>query len=279
MARNNESKGRAADDDAHVGKSGQAFAEPLTPERKRRAVHANRSYYHWVRMRRVAFACFLALAVASLLWLIPWLPSGLNTVEYTPQVEFTVYLLGGVTIFAVLALVFQEFAHRQRAALTLWASVYDEATGLHNRTYLHDRLAVECDRARRTGKTFSLIAFQLRIGDTGSASRPKLSNDTLRRLAEVINSLSRPSDFVALLTGSELAVFADGIDRDERHVVQERLRGCILAELPHLLDANTNVDVKGGVATYGVDGTEAAALVQAARTSGVLGVHKRSQAA
>ncbi len=274
MRRNTEPTGPAADEDART-----ASAEPLTPERKRRAVHANRAYYHWVRMRRVAFACFLALAVALLLWLVPWLPSGLDTKDYTPQVEFTVYLLGGVTIFAVLALLFQELAHRQREVLTLWASVYDEATGLHNRTYLHDRLAVECERAKRTGKTFSLIAFQLRVGTTGSASRPALSNDGLRRLAEVINSLTKPTDFVALLTGSELAVFLVDVDRDERHGVEERLRGAILAELPHLLDAKTSVDVKGGAATYGVDGTDAAALVQAARTSGILSVHKRNQAA
>lgn len=279
MPRDSEPKRPAGDEDARLPNDSRAPTEPLTPERKRHAVHANRAYYHWVRLRRVAFACFLALAIALLLWLVPWLPSGLDTSDYTPQVEFTVYLLGGVTIFAVLALVFQELAHRQREALTLWASVYDEATGLHNRTYLHDRLAVECDRAKRTGKTFSLIAFQLRIGNTGSAARPALSNDTLRRLAEVINSLSRPSDFVALLTGSELAVFAADIDRDERHVAQERLRGGILAELPRVLGGDTSVDVKGGAATYGVDGTDAATLVQGARTSAMLSVHKRSHAA
>lgn len=253
-----------------------ASAEPITPERKRRAVAANRAYYHWVRMRRAAFACFVALAVILMMWLVPWLPSGLDSNDYTPEVEFTIYLLGGVAIFAVLALVFQELAHRQREALTLWASVYDEATGLHNRTYLHDRLAVECDRAKRTGRTFTVITFNLRIGSPTSPSHRQLSNDALRRLAEVINSLSRPTDFVALLTGRELAVLAVDIDRDGRRAVRDHLRAGLLAELPRLVDAGTAIDVRGGCATYGVDGTDPATLVQSSRTSGILGVNKRA---
>jgi diguanylate cyclase (GGDEF)-like protein len=225
-------------------------------------------------MRRVAFAGFLALAAFLMAWLIPWLPSGLDSEDYTPQVEFTVYLLGGVTIFAVLALVFQELAHRQREALTLWVSVYDEATGLHNRTYLNDRLAVECERARRMQRVFSILVFQLRIGKTEGGAHPTLSNDALRRLAEVINSLTRPTDIVALLTGSELAVLNIDIDRKERHALQARLRDALLAELPRLVEGEATLDVKGGASTYGVDGTDPAALLQAARTSTVLGIQR-----
>ena len=253
--------------------------ETLPPERLRAASTVARSYYRWLRLRRLAFAAFVVLGIFLLLWLVPWLPSGLDTDDYTPEMAFTVYLLGGVALTALLALGFQELARRNRERIMLWSTVYDEATGLHNRTYLYDRLSLECERAKRTGGMFSLIVLQIRIGNPTVGSAPTLSHQALRQVAEATNSLTHPTDLVALLTGSELAVLATGVDREHRRAVQERLREAVAAELPRLLDAPAVVDVKGGVATYGVDGNDAGSLVQAARTSAVLGVPQRAQAA
>jgi diguanylate cyclase (GGDEF)-like protein len=253
--------------------------ETLPPERLRAASTVTRSYYRWLRLRRLAFAAFMILGFFLVLWLVPWLPGGLDTADYTPELAFTVYLLGGVALTALLVLGFQELARRNRERLTLWSTVYDEATGLHNRTYLYDRLSLECERAKRTGGVFSIIVLQLRIGSPTSVSAPTLSRQALRQVAEVINSLTHPTDLVAMLTGSELAVLAIGVDRESRRALQERLREAVAAELPRLLDAKAAVDVKGGVATYGVDGNDAGTLVQAARTSAVLGVPQRAQAA
>ena len=254
-------------------------SETPSPERLRAASTVTRSYYRWLRLRRLAFAAFVILGIFLLLWLLPWLPSGLDTDDYTPEMAFTVYLLGGVAFMALLALGFQELARRNRERLMLWSTVYDEATGLHNRTYLYDRLSLECERAKRTGGVFSISVLQIRIGSPSSGSAPTLSHQALRQVAELINSLTHPTDLVALLTVSELAVLTVGVDRERRRALQERLRDAVAAELPRLLDAPGTVDVKGGVATYGVDGNDAAALVQTARTSAVLGVPQRAQAA
>src|SRR3990172_13214301 len=121
--------------------------ETLPPERLRAASTVTRSYYRWLHLRRLAFAAFVILGIFLLLWLVPWLPSGLDTDDYTPEMAFTVYLLAGVALMALLALGFQELARRNRERLMLWSTVYDEGTGPHNRTYLYDRLSLECERA------------------------------------------------------------------------------------------------------------------------------------
>jgi diguanylate cyclase (GGDEF)-like protein len=182
----------------------------------------------------------------------------------------------------MIALIVQDRTRRTRESLMVWSTVYDEVTGLHNRTYLFDRLALECERAKRSGELFSVIVLQLRADDARAKTARKaalLSNSSLRKIAEVIDSQTHPSDMVALLSSSELAVLANRIDRESRQRLQERLRNAVAAKIPELIATTTLVDVKTGVATYGVDGTEPSALVQAARTSAALGVRSHLKAA
>jgi diguanylate cyclase (GGDEF)-like protein len=241
-----------------------------------------RSYHRWLRLSRLAVGSFIFMSAIALLWLIPWTPAGLNTSYYTPQMGFTVYLLASCAALGVIALAVQERARRTREFLTVWSTVYDEVTGLHNRTYFFDRLALECERARRSGEVFSVIILQIRAGNARSRTERKsapLSNTAQRKIAEVIDSQTHPTDMVALLSSSELAVLANRVDRDARYQIQERLGEAVTQKIPELLSTPTTVDVKTGAATYGVDGTEPSTLVQAARTSAALGVRPRTKAA
>jgi diguanylate cyclase (GGDEF)-like protein len=163
--------------------------------------------------------------------------------------------------------------------LTAWAAVYDEATGLHNRTYLYDRLALECDRARRNSTSFSLIVLQVRNASRAERAAPTLSHQTLQRVAELINGITHPTDLVAMLSSSELAVLTIGVDRETRRILQERLRLAVANEVARLADDETASEVKSGAATYGADGIEASVIVQSARNAAVLGTPQRGQAA
>lgn len=258
-----------------------SFGAPqaLSPERFGRARAAYRNYYRWLRLSRLALGAFIIMGGFILLWLVPWLPSGLDTSDYTPEMAFTVYLLGGAALIGLLALGLQERARRDRERLMVWATVYDEATGLHNRMYLYDRLALECERSRRSGGVFSLIVLHLRIGASESGRPLALSKTTLEMVGELVNRLTQPSDAVALLSGSELAVLATGVDKKSRAALQQRLRSAIATGLPAFLGEPAAVDVKASAATYGVDGTDAEALVHAARTAALLTPPPRSQAA
>jgi GGDEF domain-containing protein len=252
-----------------------------SPERVAGARAKHRSYYRWLRLSRLTLAAFVAMGGIALIWLVPWFPEGLDTADYTPELSFTVYLLVGAFLFGMLALLLQERARRIREGLMVWASVYDEATGLHNKTYLYDRLALECERARRGGPAFSVIVLQVRVGSPGTSAKRKrtLSGAALQRIGQAIDGLTHPTDMVAVLNASELAVLAVRVDRESRRALLERLREAASAEAPAMISQPIPIDVKAGAATYGVDSTEASALVQAARTAATLAMHPRGKAA
>ncbi len=261
------------------------FANPRInrgePDSRRRGAFSGQveTYHRWLRLKRLALAAFFVMAAAFLLWVVPWLPSGLDADDYTPELGFTAYLLGGVAITAVSALFFQELTRRQRERLIVWDAVYDEATGLHSRTYLYDRLSLECERAQRTGSTFSVFVLQIHVGGSAAQPSPMLSNVALQKMADLINRLTHRTDLVAHLSGSALAVIAIGVDRAVRSELVERFQAAVEAELPHLLDKPAKVYVRSGAATYGEEGKEAGALVRAAHAAATLAMPHPDQVA
>jgi diguanylate cyclase (GGDEF)-like protein len=254
-------------------------AEPPSPERRGLARAAHRSYYRLLRLSRLAYVAFFTMAALLLLWMAPWVPSGLDAEDYTPQLTFTLYLLLAVVFSALVVIALRELTRRRRESLLVWAAVFDEATGLHNRTYLYDRLSLECERAERIGGVFSILVLQIRFGKSPSERPPSLSDAAWQKMAELINRNTHPTDMVALLSGGELAVLAMRVDRESRKALLERLRTALAVELPALLPKAPFASVVGGVATYGVEGTDAGALVQAARAAAALALPSRGQAA
>jgi len=79
--------------------------------------------------------------------------------------------------------------------------------------------------------------------------------------------------------GDSFSVFVKSMGREQRVALLERLRTAVAAELPEFLDKTAVVDVIAGGATYGVEGSEAGALVQAARTAATLALPQRGRAA
>lgn len=256
-------------------------ANGLSPERAQRATAVYRSYHRWLRASRMAMAAFLAFTALFFAWTIPWLPRGLDTADYPPSVVFTIYLLISLTFMGTIAFVLREWAWRKRESLMVWSTVYDETTGLHNRSYLLDRLSLECDRASRGDGVFSLIVLQIRIGAAGAGADepPTLSNSVLQQVATLIDGLTHPTDLVALVNSNELAVLAIRVDKEHRDALLDRLGGAVTEELQGLLPQPVMVSVIGGAATYPVDAKEPDALIQAARTAAAFGPLPRRRAA
>jgi GGDEF domain-containing protein len=254
-------------------------SERLSPERLGRARSALRGYYRWLRLSRLALGAFFVFAAIFIAWLVPWLPSGLDSDDYTPEMAFTIYLLGGAVFIGLLALTFREFARRDRESLLVWASVFDEATGLHNRAYLFDRLALECERAQRSGRPFTLFVLQTRLASGKREHEPALTSNVQEKIAALIDSITHPTDVVALLSPNELAVLAFGVGRDERQAIQHRLQKAVDAELLKLIETSSVIDVKVGAATYGANGIDPSTLVQAGRSGALLAVPRRTNVA
>ena len=253
--------------------------EPISPDRPQEARKIYRSYYRWLRLSRLFMGLFLLLAAAIGFWLIPWLPSGMDPADYTPAVSFTIYLLSAVAFTGIVTLALRERAWRQRETLVAWSAVYDEATGLHHRTYLYDRLSLECERAERTSSAFSVLVLHIRLTAQHAGRTPSLSTTALQQIADIVNRLTQLGDLIALLSGSELVVVTNQADRADRDQLLDRLRTAVMAELPRLAGGAAIVGVAGGAGTYGVDGKDAESLITAARAAAALASPLRTAAA
>lgn len=255
-----------------------AGREALSPQQLKRANASRRAYFRWLRLSRLSVIALLLMAGVFIFWLVPWMPTGLEADDYTAELEFTIYLFAGVVAAGILSLVFRTLALRDRESLLVWAAVYDEGTGLRNRTYLYDRLSLECERAERTGGVFSVIVLEIRAAGGPDEMQRALPDAVFQKAGQILDRLTRPTDLVALLSGSELAILTVGADATKPDLLKERVCTALAEELSRLPGQASTINVVGGVATYGSDGEDPGALVQAAHSTAIHAIRSLARA-
>lgn len=231
------------------------------------AKQLRRSYLRWLRLSRLALAAFMMIQVAALLWLLPWLPGGLDASDYTPELAFTIYLLSGAAFAGILVAASREVARRYGERIMVWAAVYDEESGLHSREYLYDRVALECEQAARSNTVFSVLAVQFRMDGDAPGPAPAIPDSAMELAANIIAGITRPGDLVARLSGHELAILARTVDERRRNELSLRITKAVTDDLGAVLGKATAVDVVAGGATFGRDGRQAEELVSVARNA------------
>lgn len=238
---------------------------------KRATNSVYKSYFHALYLSRLAFFAFWICFVYFLLWSIPWFGIGLSKDDYTPQYVVTMGFGACCIALGLLSMTLRTMARHKREALVAWNSLYDETTGTHTRSHLYDRLSLECERSELHGSSFALILLKLRLPETGRGHHAAAATTKfLRRTADLVQSLTRPSDLVALVSNTEFAVLACGVDSEGVEILTRRLRASLDAGLPVLAkDRGENAEpvVELGVAMYGEGVHTPEALVDVARAS------------
>jgi two-component system, cell cycle response regulator len=130
-------------------------------------------------------------------------------------------------------------------------AVTDALTGLPNRRWLDETLAVEVARARRYGSPLSLAIVDV---DRFKAVNDRFGHDggdvVLRGLAVAFRSGVRRTDLTARLGGEEFVVLMPHTALDMARDVAERLR-ISFAKTTHVVgDASIGCTVSIGVAAY-----------------------------
>jgi two-component system cell cycle response regulator len=138
----------------------------------------------------------------------------------------------------------------------------DVLTGLLNRRGFEEAFDVELERAKRTGRSLSLI-----VGDVDSF---KALNDryghaagdhVLERLAGVLDSSSRRIDTAARVGGEEFALLVPETKEHEAYVLAERVRRAVREAFQ---DAERPVTISFGIASFPVHGSDPGLLYQSA---------------
>jgi diguanylate cyclase (GGDEF)-like protein len=151
-----------------------------------------------------------------------------------------------------------------RSQRLLQLATSDHLTGLFNRGYVDDRLAMELSRARRYGKQLSIAVID--------ADRFKSLNDThghsagdlvLRTIGATLRESFRQSDTAGRYGGEEFVVILPETDMEAAQRKVERLREQV-ASTPIALATRgekIHMTISAGLASYPQEGEDAAELL------------------
>lgn len=138
-------------------------------------------------------------------------------------------VVSGPTVYAgepAIQTVVRDVDDRKRLEQELMRlATTDPLTGIANRRRFFDQLEVELARARRHGRSLSLIMVDIdhfkRVNDQHGHA---VGDTTLRALVEAMLEVLRSEDLVARLGGEEFAAILPEVDADGAMAVAERLR-------------------------------------------------------
>ena len=154
---------------------------------------------------------------------------------------------------------------RETMESLLKAATSDQLTGVANRRALYEAAELEFARYARKPRNISLLILDIdhfkKINDT--YGHP-VGDKVIRNLAMVMLKSVRSIDVVARFGGEEFAVLLPSTDIDMAHVIGERIRRNVEAELINIGEYQLSYRVSVGVAgvELGISGIEA--MIEAA---------------
>lgn len=131
-------------------------------------------------------------------------------------------------------------------------SNHDPLTGLHNRRYFSEMIEYEVDRSDRHGHEFSLLMLDLDdFKDVNDTWGHPCGDIVLRRIAELLRTVTRKGDLVARLGGDEFIIMLTETGIEGAHEVAEKLRNLLRNSRFDAPDGKTfHVTTSIGVATF-----------------------------
>jgi len=143
-------------------------------------------------------------------------------------------------------------------------SLRDDLTGLLNRRSFHDRLAEECDRARRYGDSFALVLLDLdhfkSVNDTFGHD---IGDVVLGWVGRLLAEHTRNADVPFRLGGEEFGVLCPEIDLEEAGIAARRLVE-VIGEARPPTSFPLTVTISGGYAVCPLHGKRADQVFEAA---------------
>jgi diguanylate cyclase (GGDEF)-like protein len=127
----------------------------------------------------------------------------------------------------------------------------DGLTELHNKRYFEEMLERESSRARRYGRTFSLILFDIdwfkQINDTNG----HLAGDAvLRQLGALVKQHVRRDDILSRTGGEEFGIIVPEIQKEGGVELAEKLRKIVEEAVFDFEDTTMNITISLGVAQW-----------------------------
>jgi len=238
------------------------------------------SYRSRVRAVWLAIGATAVMTVLLALWMIPWVPVGMARDDYSFEVWVALVLAMGSAVMALLAFLAREPASGEREAVDIWHRLMGGAIRLRGRHQFRNRLARECERARRDRRT-SLSLILVSVGQEGDHPDPG-SPDAIEHVVNALATTVRSSDVMGIVEAAEIGVLVIGAGARVREVICRRLERALTAALRGWTEAGLSSGTPRaslGASTFGADGVEPGHLLAAARASLAPVIPRRKKAA
>ena len=225
----------------------------------------HKSYFRAARCSRVATAAFWVMVVLFFLWAIPVFPWGMSKDDYSPEVVFAFFILGCCPAIVAVALLQRSAAAQRREALVAWASIYGRATGLRNREHFLERLQLQCKLGQEPAE-YRVGLILVTVEETGNGREtPQPTEDKVFRVIGMhIAGQMRPSDLVAMVSGTELAVLVSAGSPVALQTISSRIRRLLGPKLKDIAgEAAPRLLLRMGAAS--LENAEPEALLAAAQ--------------
>jgi diguanylate cyclase (GGDEF)-like protein len=137
-------------------------------------------------------------------------------------------------------------------------------TGLYNRRYFMNALALELRRSRRYGLGLSVLMLDLDGFKALNDRHGHLFGDlVLERVGQTLRRAVREADRACRFGGEEFSVILPETERLGAHALGERIRGKMQQAFARatVRGERTDVRLSGGIATYPDDGLDAPTLL------------------
>jgi GGDEF domain-containing protein len=195
----------------------------------------HKSYFRAARWSRVASVLFWVFFVAFLFWALPVFPWGMTRDDYSPKVLLALFLLGCCPAVAAVGLLAGSIAAQRREVLVAWASIYDEATGLRNREFFLERLELQCQLGRDLTE-YRIGVILLTVEERAlDGQKPQPTDDeTFRRIGMHLVDQMRPSDLVAAISSTEMAVLVSAGSTSSLGAIVSRVWRSVETRAPEL---------------------------------------------
>jgi diguanylate cyclase (GGDEF)-like protein len=217
--------------------------------------------FFFTRAQAVLHVLFIALAYAAVV--VGDVTSGGQSAlvaigEAAPRWIMTVgTLVVAVTLLGMLKDRLDGFVERFADAAR-----QDPVTGLRNRRGFDETFDLEVERARRAGRTLTLLVGDLDHFKTVNdrLGHPR-GDDALRRAGEILRATNRRIDMVARVGGEEFAVLLPDSNERGAHIAAERMRRAIKEGFA---DDPVALTISFGIASFPAHGETSEDLMESA---------------
>ena len=163
----------------------------------------------------------------------------------------------------------KRFTERLRDSVqsSMEMAVMDQLTGLHNRRFMDNRLAVMFDESALRARSLSLLVLDIdHFKAVNDSWGHDAGDEVLREFADRVRACTRGIDLVARMGGEEIVVVLPDTGRDAASRVAERIRERV-ERSPFAIQNNTRdikVTVSVGVANRRAGDTSSADMMKRA---------------